>query len=125
MPNSWWSGTRTRCGPAPARGFAAGKFTLRGAPGLGLGAAGVISALAARALAAYRPPSAAALPRPMYRITCPSRTRLHASSQGLAMYRGLMSRIRRSPIRWPCQVTESLAARSAAAQISICGPITA
>ena len=36
---------------------------------------------------------AAALPRPMYRITCPSRTRLHARSQVLAMHRGLMYRI--------------------------------
>ena len=32
-------------------------------------------------------------PRPMYRITCPSRTRLHARSQALAMHRGLMYRI--------------------------------
>ena len=35
----------------------------------------------------------AALPRPMYRITCPSRTRLHARSQVPAMHRGLMYRI--------------------------------
>jgi hypothetical protein len=34
-----------------------------------------------------------ALPRPMYRITCPSRARLHARSQVLAMHRGLMHRI--------------------------------
>jgi hypothetical protein len=36
---------------------------------------------------------AAALPRPMYGITCPSRTRLHACSQVLARHRGLMYRI--------------------------------
>src|ERR1017187_566725 len=36
---------------------------------------------------------AAALPQPMYRITCPSRTRLHARFQVLAMHRGLMYRI--------------------------------
>ena len=36
---------------------------------------------------------AAALPRPMYRITCPSRTRLHACSQVLARHHGLMCRI--------------------------------
>ena len=33
---------------------------------------------------------AAALPRPMYRITCPSRADLHARSQVLAMRCGLM-----------------------------------
>jgi len=32
-------------------------------------------------------------PRPMYRITCPSRTRPHARSQVLAIHRGLMYRI--------------------------------
>lgn len=39
---------------------------------------------------------AAALPRPMYRITCPSRTRLAARSQVLARHRSLMYRINRS-----------------------------
>ena len=33
------------------------------------------------------------LPRPIYRVTCPSRTQLHARSQVLAMHRGLMYRI--------------------------------
>ena len=36
---------------------------------------------------------AAALPKPMYRITCPSRTRLHARSQVLARHRCLMYRV--------------------------------
>jgi len=36
---------------------------------------------------------AAARSRPMYRITCPSRTRLHARSQVLARHRSLMYRI--------------------------------
>jgi len=44
---------------------------------------------------------AAALPRPMYRITCPSRTRLHARSQVLAMRRSLMYRIIR-PLSGGC-----------------------
>jgi hypothetical protein len=35
----------------------------------------------------------ATLPGPMYRITGPSRTRLYARSQVLAMHRGLMYRI--------------------------------
>jgi hypothetical protein len=38
-------------------------------------------------------PFAVALPRPMYRITCPYRTQLHAHSQVLARHRGLTCRI--------------------------------
>jgi hypothetical protein len=41
----------------------------------------------------FRGAFATALPRPMYRITCPSRTRLHARSQVLAMHRGMVYRI--------------------------------
>ena len=51
-------------------------------------------AVVARRLASgLRSTFAAALPRPMYRITCPSRARLHARSQVLAIHRGLMYRI--------------------------------
>ena len=63
---------------------------------------------------------AAALPRPIYRITCPSRARLHARSQVRAKHRGAMYRvIGHYPVALPVHV--GLAARSAAAQISICG----
>jgi hypothetical protein len=49
--------------------------------------------LGPRMASSLRDAFAAALPRPMYRITCPSSTQLHASSQVLAVHRGLMYRI--------------------------------
>src|SRR5437763_291908 len=62
---------------------------------LGLSGAGppLYGRLGPRMAPGLRGAFAAALPGPMYRITCPSRTQLHARYQVLAVRHGLMYRI--------------------------------